>query len=90
MIDEALLRPGRLEVQVEIGIPDEKGRVQIINIHTDKMRANKKMGSDVSIEELAKLTKNFSGAEIEGKVFDPSPRLQTLHSRPFIFKNQPS
>ena len=30
MLDEALLRPGRLEVQVEIGLPDEKGRLQIL------------------------------------------------------------
>ena len=30
MLDEALLRPGRLEVQVEIGLPDERGRVQIL------------------------------------------------------------
>lgn len=32
MLDEALLRPGRLEVQVEIGLPDEKGRVQILTV----------------------------------------------------------
>lgn len=34
MIDEALLRPGRLEIHVEIGLPDEPGRLQILNIHT--------------------------------------------------------
>lgn len=32
MLDEALLRPGRLEVQVEIGLPDEAGRVQILQV----------------------------------------------------------
>lgn len=32
MLDEALLRPGRLEVQVEIGLPDERGRVQILQV----------------------------------------------------------
>ena len=32
MLDEALLRPGRLEVHVEIGLPDEKGRVQILKV----------------------------------------------------------
>lgn len=68
LIDEALLRPGRFEVHVEINLPDEKGRVQILNIHTRKMRENGYMGSDVSIEELAAETKNFSGAEIEGLV----------------------
>ena len=39
MIDDALLRPGRLEVQVEIGLPKEKGRVDILNIHTSTMRS---------------------------------------------------
>ncbi|XP_054717129.1 vesicle-fusing ATPase 1-like [Uloborus diversus] len=68
MIDEALLRPGRLEVQMEIGLPDEKGRLQIINIHTCRMKAHNKMAQDVDLEELATLTKNFSGAEIEGLV----------------------
>ena len=38
MLDEALLRPGRLEVVIEIGLPDEPGRLQIIKIHTDKVR----------------------------------------------------
>ncbi len=68
MIDEALLRPGRLEVHIEIGLPDEKGRVQILGIHTQQMRDNKKLASDVSLETLASRTKNFSGAEIEGLV----------------------
>lgn len=39
MLDEAMLRPGRLEVQVEIGLPNEKGRLQILQIHTTKVRA---------------------------------------------------
>ncbi len=68
MIDEALLRPGRLEVSIEIGLPKEDGRVQILNIHTHKMKSNGKLSDDVSIGELAKVTKNFSGAEIEGLV----------------------
>ena len=68
MIDDALTRPGRLEVKIEIGLPKESGRTQILNIHTRKMKANGKLSDDVNIEELAKLTKNFSGAEIEGLV----------------------
>ncbi|RWS15681.1 vesicle-fusing ATPase 2-like protein [Dinothrombium tinctorium] len=68
MIDEALLRPGRLEVQMEIGLPDEKGRAQILNIHTALMKKHNKLNPDVNIQELAALTKNFSGAEIEGLV----------------------
>ncbi|WEW54950.1 transport between ER and Golgi ATPase protein [Emydomyces testavorans] len=68
MIDDALLRPGRLEVHMEISLPDEKGRVQILNIHTKKMRDGNLMDSDVNLAELAQLTKNFSGAEISGLV----------------------
>lgn len=68
MIDEALLRPGRLELQLEISLPDEHGRVQILNIHTSEMRQNGVLADDVDVEEIAKLTKNFSGAEIAGLV----------------------
>lgn len=68
MIDEALLRPGRLEVHVEISLPDEHGRLQILNIHTAKMRTNGVMDRDVRLDELAGVTKNFSGAEIAGLV----------------------
>ncbi|PVH97202.1 AAA-domain-containing protein [Periconia macrospinosa] len=68
MIDEALLRAGRLEVHMEISLPDEAGRAQILKIHTTKMRNNNVIEGDVNVEELAKLTKNFSGAEINGLV----------------------
>ena len=68
MIDEALLRPGRLEVQIEIGLPDEVGRLQILNIHTAQLRTHNKLGPDVNLYELSALTKNFSGAELEGLV----------------------
>ncbi|KHJ32245.1 putative vesicular-fusion protein sec18 [Erysiphe necator] len=68
MIDDALLRPGRLEVHMEISLPDEHGRAQILKIHTSKMRDNNVMDTDVNLTELAQLTKNFSGAEIGGLV----------------------
>uniref|UniRef100_A0AAY4DR37 Vesicle-fusing ATPase n=1 Tax=Denticeps clupeoides TaxID=299321 RepID=A0AAY4DR37_9TELE len=68
LIDEALMRPGRFEVKMEIGLPDEKGRVQILNIHTAKMREFNLLGGDVDVKELATETKNYSGAELEGLV----------------------
>ncbi|OLY78342.1 Vesicular-fusion protein sec18 [Smittium mucronatum] len=68
LIDEALLRPGRLEVHIEVGLPDEKGRLQIIGIHTLKMRQNHILNKDVDLQELATLTRNFSGAEIAGLI----------------------
>mmetsp|Transcript_13626 Transcript_13626/g.23339 ORF Transcript_13626/g.23339 Transcript_13626/m.23339 type:complete len:737 (+) Transcript_13626:205-2415(+) len=68
LIDEALLRPGRLEVHVEIGLPDEQGRLQILRIHTSRMREHDMLMTDVNLNDLATDTKNFSGAEIEGLV----------------------
>ncbi|RCI14422.1 hypothetical protein L249_6180 [Ophiocordyceps polyrhachis-furcata BCC 54312] len=68
MIDDALLRPGRLEVHVEISLPDEPGRLEIFKIHTALMRKNGILDDDVDLQELAGLTKNFSGAEINGLV----------------------
>ena len=53
---------------MEISLPDEHGRQQILKIHTTKMRENGKMASDVNLEELARSTRNFSGAEIQGLV----------------------
>lgn len=68
LIDTALLRPGRFEVQVEIHLPDEEGRLQILEIQTKKMRENNMLEKGIDLSELAALTKNFSGAEIEGLV----------------------
>ncbi|KAG6754867.1 hypothetical protein POTOM_040667 [Populus tomentosa] len=68
LLDEALLRPGRLEVQVEISLPDENGRLQILQIHTNKMKENSFLSPDVNLQELAARTKNYSGAELEGVV----------------------
>ncbi|GLT51402.1 hypothetical protein SLA2020_248150 [Shorea laevis] len=68
LLDEALLRPGRLEVQVEIGLPDENGRSQILQIHTNKMKENSFLAPDVDYQQLAARTKNCSGAGLEGVV----------------------
>ena len=68
MIDDALLRPGRLEMKQEVGLPDEQGRLAILLIHCKQMIENNVLAGDVDLEEIAKLTKNFSGAEISGLV----------------------
>jgi vesicle-fusing ATPase len=49
-------------------LPDKHGRLQILRIHTAKMRDNNFLEADVSLDDLAERTKNFSGAEIEGLV----------------------
>lgn len=70
MIDEAILRPGRLEIHIEITLPDEPGRRQILNIKTGDMRKSGRVSQEVltRLDELAHRTKNFTGAELEGLV----------------------
>lgn len=64
LIDQAILRPGRLEVQIEINLPDEAGREEILMLHTEQMRTDNFLDDSVNIAELARLTKNFTGAEL--------------------------
>ncbi|CAK8680969.1 unnamed protein product [Clavelina lepadiformis] len=68
MIDEALLRPGRLEVNLEIGLPDEYGRLQILSIHTQKMKDSQTLSDEGVLGKIASLTENFTGAELAGLV----------------------
>ena len=60
MLDPALLRPGRFDRLVKIPTPDLEGRKQILRIHT----AKKPMADDVDIDELAKKTDGYSGADL--------------------------
>jgi len=64
LVDEALLQPGYLEVHMEIPLPDEMGRHQILGIHTTTMQKSGVIDGDVDLLDLASLTKKFSGAEI--------------------------
>lgn len=68
LIDRAVLRPGRFEVHIEVGLPDFEGRVQILDIHTRVMRKNKLLGKDVVLRDFAKMMTNYTGAEIEAVV----------------------
>lgn len=72
MIDTAILRPGRFEIHIEVGLPDEEGRYQIFKIHTNKMASTNCLDDSVKLTELAKHTKNFTGAEIAGLVKNAS------------------
>ena len=65
MIDEAVIRPGRLELHLEIGLPDEFGRRQIFEIHTRDMRKHNLLAPCADLDELAAASKNYTGAEIE-------------------------
>ncbi|KAK9921584.1 hypothetical protein M0R45_030088 [Rubus argutus] len=68
LIDLELLRPGRFDVQIEISLPDENSRLQILRIHTKNLKRNSFLGGDVSLSELAARTQNYSGAELEAVV----------------------
>ena len=60
ILDPALLRPGRFDRQVQVVLPTETGRLEILKIHTKDMP----LGEDVHLERLAKVTPGFSGADL--------------------------
>ena len=64
VLDPALLRPGRFDRQVVVGLPDIKGREQILKVHMKKIQADE----TVNIEWLARGTPGFSGAELANLV----------------------
>merc|ERR1719188_1428523 len=61
ILDNALLRPGRFDRRVQVGLPDVKGREQILKVHVK----NKKLGEDITLTDVAKRTAGFSGADLE-------------------------
>lgn len=61
ILDPALLRPGRFDRQITVGIPDIKAREEILKIHA----RNKPLGEDISLEVLAKSTPGFTPADLE-------------------------
>ncbi len=60
VLDPALLRSGRFDRRVTVNLPDVKGRKEILEVHA----RNKKLSTDVSLENLAKRTPGFSGADL--------------------------
>jgi len=70
ILDKALLRPGRFDRQVQVSLPDIKGREQILKVHGDRVP----LSEDVNLTDLARGTPGFSGAELanlinEGALF---------------------
>ena len=64
IVDEALLRPGRFDRLLEISLPDNEARKEILKIHTSK----KPLDKTVSLDKLVELTKGYSGADIAALV----------------------
>ena len=61
ILDPALLRPGRFDRQVYVGLPDIKGREEILEVHA----RNKPLAEDVDLAEIARGTAGFTGADLE-------------------------
>ena len=61
MLDQALLRPGRFDRQIVVGLPDVRAREQILEVHARK----KKLADDIDLKIVAKNTAGFSGADLE-------------------------
>jgi len=64
VLDRALLRPGRFDRQIQVGLPTEEGRRQILAIHTREVT----LGPDADLDRLAKITSGFSGADLANVV----------------------
>lgn len=64
ILDKALLRPGRFDRQIYVGLPDVRGREQILKVHT----RNKPMAPDINLATIAKSTPGFTGADLENLV----------------------
>jgi cell division protease FtsH len=60
VLDSALLRPGRFDRQVQVDVPDIKGRLEVLQVHA----RNKKLADEVSLDSIARRTPGFSGADL--------------------------
>jgi cell division protease FtsH len=83
MLDEAFLRPGRIDFSFHVQLPDTKGRREIINIHTK----GKSLAVDVlaSLDDLAESTSGFSGAELQS-LFETASRRAVRNRHDLIKK----
>ncbi|MCC8078900.1 MAG: ATP-dependent zinc metalloprotease FtsH [Oscillospiraceae bacterium] len=79
ILDNALLRPGRFDRQVYVGLPDIRGREAILKIHA----RGKPLGDDVDLNSIAKGTPGFSGADLEN-LMNESALLAVRRGRRFI------
>ena len=79
VLDPALTRPGRFDRQVQVPLPDLRGRVEILKVHARKI----KLSPDVNLERLAKATPMFSGAELAA-VINEAAIGATLQDKEFV------
>ena len=83
ILDAALLRPGRFDRQITVGLPDRLGRLGILKVHA----RNKPIDQDVSLVQLANRTPGFSGADL-ANLLNESAILATRYKKNTITKNE--
>lgn len=83
ILDSALLRPGRFDRQITIGLPDRLGRLSILKVHA----RNKPLTEDVSLVQIANRTPGFSGADL-ANLLNESAILATRYKKDKISKNE--
>ena len=81
ILDPALLRPGRFDRQIYVGLPDIKGREEILKVHARK----KPLAEDVSLREVAAATSGFTGADLEN-LLNEAALLAAREDKPFLTK----
>ena len=74
MLDKALLRPGRFDRQITIPVPDLKGRLEILKIHSE----DKRLSDNVNLESIAEDTAGFTGAEL-ANILNESAIIATIN-----------
>jgi len=83
ILDAALLRPGRFDRQITVGLPDRLGRIGILKVHAK----NKPLAEDVSLVQLANRTPGFSGADL-ANLLNEAAILATRYKKTTITKNE--
>lgn len=83
ILDSALLRPGRFDRQITVGLPDRLGRIGILKVHA----RNKPLAEDVSLVQLANRTPGFSGADL-ANLLNEAAILATRYKKNLITKNE--
>jgi cell division protease FtsH len=83
ILDAALLRPGRFDRQITVGLPDRLGRIGILKVHA----RNKPFDEDVSLVQLANRTPGFSGADL-ANLLNEAAILATRYKKATITKNE--
>ena len=82
MLDKALLRPGRFDRRITIPVPDLKGRLDILKIHSK----DKKISEEVNLESIAEDTAGFTGAELEN-ILNEAAIIATKNKHEYIENN---